>query len=169
MGYSKAEIKGNSKFSDATVRVIRSRGAAGEHPRDLAREYLVAPSTIRKLLNGETYTMVAWEGPETSYMPRAKYQPAPGEIEASLARLSAKLAGTPQALPVSTRAAGYGAKPMPTMEESLAAAARESDEIAARVAQDFAGRDAAADAQLAGLLDSNEIPSRIPVDKKEPA
>lgn len=116
MSYSKAELYGNAKFTDPTIRVIRRRGAAGEHPRALAREYLCAPDTIRKILRWETYSLVAEVGVEEEV--ERKYVPAPGEVEASLARLQAKLE--------------EGASPAPTLEEALKAQALKEEVLSPR-------------------------------------
>jgi len=53
-------------------------------------------------------------------------------------------------------------KPMPSIKESLAAAARESDEVAARVQTKMAAEAAQENAQLAGLLGPNELQSENP-------
>ena len=136
MGYSKAEIYGNAKFSHAEVRRIRARGAVGEHPRAIAQSMACAPDTIRKILRWETYTMVPEEGPGEPSSPRP---PGPAEIAASQARVLA--------------AAGLA----PSLEAALQAQAlKEAAEPSPGLAklQVEAGK---SDALLAGLLDSNEV------------
>lgn len=145
MSYSRSELYGNAKLSPAQVRDIRARGAAGERPRDLGREFRVAPETIRKILRWDTYTMV----PEVEVV-STRPPPSDAEVAASQARLLALLGPVVES------------KPMPTLEESLAAAAQESDAVTAKVEAAVKAREAAVDAQLAGLLSPNVIPYPIP-------
>lgn len=145
-------------LNEELIRNIRLRGNKREVPtRELAVEFGMAVESIRRILRYETWGWVTDEGPGAEAaqwqepVPH-EYVAAPGEVEASLARLAAKLGGVLPAAP---------AKQMSTMEESLAAAARESDEVASRVAATFAAKDAAGDAQLAGLLNPGGIQSTI--------
>ncbi len=148
MTYTKRELYGNAKLTDSDVRAIRLRGRS-EHPRALAREYNVAPDTIRKVLRWDTYANVSEEGPGATI--EDWNAPAdPGAVAASLARLQAKLGPSAQS---------SGA--MPSMEASLAAAAKESDEVAARLAKQVDEVIAREDSLLAGLLDPNGIQSTI--------
>ena len=137
MTYTKAELYGNAKLTHEEVRAIRRRGAAREHPRDIARSYQVAPETIRKILRWDTYTMVPEEGP--GELPPARQSPSSTEITASQARVLV--------------AAGLA----PSLEAALQAQAlKEAAEPSPGLAklQVEAGK---SDALLAGLLDSNEV------------
>lgn len=151
MAYSPKGRTARADLTEADVRSIRSRAALGISTRQLAQEYTVGFETIRRILRWETWRWVSEEGSGAVLPPPA----SPAEIEASKARFLAMIGD--QAPPSS----------MPSMADSLAAAARESDEVAARVAQDFAKKQAEGDAQLAGLLDSGGIQCSIPNVNKE--
>lgn len=170
-------------LSEALIRNIRLRGnKQGVATRELALEFGMAVESIRRILRYETWGWVTDEGPGAE---AAEWvEPLPAVIAASQARVF-KLAGLgPDGKPLegaspheglistppfpagdSSRAAGYGAKPMPTMAESMAAAARESDEVAARVKATFEAKDAAGNAELAGLLGTGGIQSPMSNEK----
>lgn len=120
MGYSKAEMYGNSKLRPEDVRAIRRR--RGEHPRDLAREYVVAPETIRKIWRGDTYTMISDEGPVVGLPSQMAAAFSAEEIAASQARMLAKL--PPELRPAPLDNAGppvttSGAGSAPSLEELM--------------------------------------------------
>lgn len=184
MAYSKKGRIARAELTEAAVRGIRLKYAQGASVRELVQEYDVGFETIRRIIRWETWRWVSDEGPGgiAAPSPVVPKELSKEDMAASLARTLA-LAGMslptdnagPQVAGVAERegkpantvsldtqpAGPAPSKPMPSMEESLAAAARESDEVSARVAQDFARKAAAEDSLLAGLSGPNGIQSQM--------
>ena len=148
-GYSPKGRTARAAIDEAAVRRIRQLGSQGQSTRSLADAYGITPEAIRRILRYDTWRWVSEEGP--------------GFVQPEVNRLAAETAARfAQKFPELTAGmkamdAPKIATSVPPMEESLAAAAHESDEVAARVEASAKARALEEASQLAGLLGPNEL------------